>query len=226
MIGSITPNQLMQRLNIKHGKKRIHDFTHSPLSLSKLSRQTAKETSLLDESLETLLSHKNGQVAFREFLKSEFCEENLDFWLVCQQFRALGSPEELTQRATSIYEEFIQAESPRQVNLDFYIRNTISQDLQQPNPLCFDAAQKKIYSLMENDSFPRFIRSDMYKALLSSASKQKRSGKHHKALKSKNSEDLKQYDLKPISLQNELCLRHKKTDTCFLTHGHRLRDCK
>uniref|UniRef100_A0A4W6FNJ9 Regulator of G protein signaling 2 n=1 Tax=Lates calcarifer TaxID=8187 RepID=A0A4W6FNJ9_LATCA len=107
----------------------------------------------------------DGQKAFRDFMKSEYCEENLDFWFACQEFKTFDSQEELTRRAARIYEEFISAESPRQVNLDFYTRELISQSLQQPSPSCFVAAQKKIYSLMENDSFPRFIQSEQYKVL-------------------------------------------------------------
>lgn len=110
-----------------------------------ICRQERNETSTLDESLETLLSQKcnfylfssntrllswlvtvlyievmfscvkGGQIAFRDFLKSEFCEENLDFWLACQEFQTFDSPEELTQRAASIYEEFVSTESPKQV---------------------------------------------------------------------------------------------------------------
>lgn len=52
---------------------------------------------------------------FREFLKSEFCEENLDFWLACQDFKRFEEPEELRRRATNIYEEFIRADAPKQV---------------------------------------------------------------------------------------------------------------
>ncbi|XP_037828925.1 regulator of G-protein signaling 2 isoform X2 [Kryptolebias marmoratus] len=72
------------------------------------------ETSLLEESLETVLSKKRGQRAFRDFLKSEFCEENLDFWLACQEFQTFDHPEEQTQIAASIYEEFVSEDSPKQ----------------------------------------------------------------------------------------------------------------
>ena len=58
---------------------------------------------------------KGGQIAFRDFLKLEFCEENLDFWLACQEFKASHSPKQLKRRAAEIYEEFIVAESPKQV---------------------------------------------------------------------------------------------------------------
>nr|XP_019957111.1 PREDICTED: regulator of G-protein signaling 2-like [Paralichthys olivaceus] len=92
-------------------------FIRSPLSWRKINRQETYEVSLLEESLKTLLSQKCGRTAFRDFLKAEFCEENLDFWLACQEFKTCDSPDELTRRAARIYEEFIRDESPRQVNI-------------------------------------------------------------------------------------------------------------
>ncbi|XP_018532785.1 regulator of G-protein signaling 21 [Lates calcarifer] len=162
-------------------KSRIHNFIQSPLPWKKITRHRINEASPLGESLETLLSQKHGQKAFRDFMKSEYCEENLDFWFACQEFKTFDSQEELTRRAARIYEEFISAESPRQVNLDFYTRELISQSLQQPSPSCFVAAQKKIYSLMENDSFPRFIQSEQYKVLFDAVSKQRGLGKQQQA---------------------------------------------
>ncbi|KAM9349965.1 regulator of G-protein signaling 21-like [Symphorus nematophorus] len=185
-----------------------HSKTSLDLQYTKRIQET-NETSLLGESLETLLSQKCGQTAFRDFLKSEFCEENLDFWLACQEFKTFDSPQELERRAASIYEEFIRADSPKQVNLDFYTGDIISQSLQQPSPSCFVVAQKKIYSLMENCSFPRFIQSEQYKVLFDAASKPRGLGKHRKALKIKSTGDLIQHDSKPIILQSEfyLCTR-------------------
>ncbi len=64
---------------------------------------------------------KGGQTAFRDFLKSEFCEENLDFWLACEEFRMFDSPEELTREAAIIYEEFISTDSPKQVKKTIFL---------------------------------------------------------------------------------------------------------
>ncbi|XP_030015459.1 regulator of G-protein signaling 21-like isoform X2 [Sphaeramia orbicularis] len=189
-------------------KSRIHDFMQSPLPWRKIYRQATNETSLLGESLETLLSHKRGQIVFRDFLKSEFCEENLDFWLACQEYKTHESPEKLRWRAENIYEEFITAESPKQVNLDFSTRDAISRSLQQPTASCFVAAQKKVYSLMENGSFQRFIHSEQYKVLSDAALKQKGLRKHRKALKTKSTGDLLQPDSKAILLQRDLHLWH------------------
>lgn len=187
-------------------KSRIHNCLKNPLPWRKIHRQETNEISLLGESLETLLSQKRGQTAFRDFLKSEFCEENLDFWLACEEFKMFDSPEELTRGAAIIYEEFIGADSPKQVNLDFYTREIISQSLQQPSSSCFVVAQRKIYSLMENGSFPRFIQSEQYKVLFDAASEPRGLLKHRKAFKMKSTGDLIQHDSKPIILQSDLYL--------------------
>lgn len=96
-----------------------------------------------------------------------------------------------------------------QVNLDFYTREIISQSLQLPSPSCFVVAQRKIYSLMENGSFPRFIQSEQYKALFDAAPKQRGLGRHRQASEIKSTGDLTQHDCKPIVLQSDLYLLHK-----------------
>lgn len=52
-----------------------------------------------------------------------------------------------------------------QINLDFHTKNAIVQSLHEPTATSFLAAQRKVYSLMENNSYPRFIHSDLYKEL-------------------------------------------------------------
>lgn len=95
-----------------------------------------------------------------------------------------------------------------QVNLDFYTREIIRQSLRQPRPSCFVVAQKKIYSLMENGSFPRFIQSEQYKVLFDAASKQRGLGKHRKVLRVKSTGDIIQHGSKPVSLRSDLRLFH------------------
>lgn len=55
---------------------------------------------------------------------------------------------------------------PEQINIDCVTREEISENLSQPGPNCFDRAQRVIYGLMENDCFPRFLKSEIYQALL------------------------------------------------------------
>lgn len=55
-------------------------------------------------------------MAFQDFLKSEYSEENILFWLACEEYKKITSPPEMISRANQIYTEFVQTEAPRQVN--------------------------------------------------------------------------------------------------------------
>lgn len=55
---------------------------------------------------------------------------------------------------------------PPQVNLDSYTRDHTKDNLQNVTRSCFDLAQRRIYGLMEKDSYPRFLRSELYLDLI------------------------------------------------------------
>lgn len=57
-----------------------------------------------------------GLDAFRTFLKSEFSEENVEFWLACEDFKKTESAEKLVSKAKVIYSEFIEADAPKEVS--------------------------------------------------------------------------------------------------------------
>ncbi|XP_034093358.1 regulator of G-protein signaling 8-like [Gymnodraco acuticeps] len=124
------------------------------------------------ESLDQLLECKTGQLVFEEFLRTEYSEENLFFWLACEVYRKTTSQTEITTAAKRIYTEFVQVDAPRQINIDCETRESIRENLSQPWPNCFDRAQRLIYGLMENDCYPRFLKSEMYQALLEQAEQQ------------------------------------------------------
>ncbi|XP_070817176.1 regulator of G-protein signaling 2 [Chaetodon trifascialis] len=169
----------------KNWRNRIGFFlkTNSSQSILHLMRNRPHRPSADDvnqwaQSLDTLLSHKYGKTAFYLFLKSEFCEENIEFWTACEDFMNYTSHKELLSKANSIYEEFIKSEAPKEINLDFHTKNAIVQSLHQPTATSFLAAQRKVYSLMENNSYPRFIHSDLYRGLCEAA---RGEGKHIKS---------------------------------------------
>ncbi|XP_022608824.1 regulator of G-protein signaling 1-like isoform X1 [Seriola dumerili] len=123
------------------------------------------------ESLDQLLECKTGQLVFEDFLRTEYSEENLLFWLACEDYK-MTSETERTAAAQRIYTEFVQVDALRQINIDCVTRGEISENISQPGPNCFDRAQRLIYSLMENDCYPRFLKSEIYQALLEQAEQQ------------------------------------------------------
>lgn len=56
-----------------------------------------------------------GQKAFRDFLRSEYSEENILFWLACEDIKCESSPELLEEKARIIYEDYISILSPKEV---------------------------------------------------------------------------------------------------------------
>ncbi|NXA34092.1 RGS21 protein, partial [Eudromia elegans] len=129
-------------------------------------RSTTRETMAWSPSVDTVLANKDSLAAFRTFLRSEFSEENIEFWLACEDFKKTKSSTKMVSKAQKIYSDFIQADAPKEINIDFHTRNHISQHISEPTLGCFDHAQRLIYSLMAKDSFPRFLRSEEYKELL------------------------------------------------------------
>ncbi|XP_078721545.1 regulator of G-protein signaling 4-like isoform X2 [Lampetra fluviatilis] len=98
------------------------------------------------ESLDKLLVHKYGLAAFQAFLRTEFSEENINFWLACEDYKKTKSASKLTSK----------------VNLDSCTRELTAANLVKPTADAFDVAQKRIFGLMEKDSYPRFLRSQLY----------------------------------------------------------------
>lgn len=63
-----------------------------------------------------LLSLTDGLATFRNFLKSEYSDENIEFWLTCEDYKKIKSSFRMSSRAKKIYEQFIKVESPKEVN--------------------------------------------------------------------------------------------------------------
>lgn len=58
----------------------------------------------------------DGLTSFRSFLRSEFSEENAEFWVACEDYKKTKSPVKMAEKAKKIYEEFIQTEAPKEVS--------------------------------------------------------------------------------------------------------------
>ncbi|CAL8104014.1 unnamed protein product [Calicophoron daubneyi] len=118
------------------------------------------------ESFEHILHDKCGINVFREFLRTEFSDENIEFWLECEEFRNSSDQEDLQAKAQKIFNEFVAVQSKREINLDSNTRIQLEKELESANKYTFDQSQKRIQALMEKDSYCRFLRSDIYMAAL------------------------------------------------------------
>ncbi|NXI47041.1 RGS18 protein, partial [Galbula dea] len=160
--------QKRNRLSLLLQKSEFHEGDHlnKPGNLTKAVSVSPEEAVKWGESFDKLLSEKAGLDAFTKFLKTEFSEENIEFWIACEDYKKSKTSDELLPKAKTIYETFIQKDAPKEVNLDFQTKEVTSQNIEQPIITTFDAAQNTVYKLMEQDSYPRFLRSDPYLSLL------------------------------------------------------------
>ncbi|XP_013391566.1 regulator of G-protein signaling 7 isoform X2 [Lingula anatina] len=122
-------------------------------------------------SLEELLKDPTGIAEFEEFLKKEFSQENLHFWLACEEIKYL--PKSLvTERVQAIYSAFLAPGAPHEVNVDGKTYELTQKAIENPDRFTFDAAQSHIFLLMKKDSYQRYMRSEDYRNLLETAALQ------------------------------------------------------
>ncbi|MFT7810844.1 regulator of G-protein signaling 19-like isoform X2 [Arapaima gigas] len=134
------------------------------------AKPTPEEAQLWSQSFERLMRSPAGRNTFREFLRTEFSEENMLFWLACEDLKQELNTSAIEEKARLIYEDYISILSPKEVSLDARVREVINRKILEPTPHTFEDAQLQIYTLMHRDSYPRFLNSPIYKSLLHTGS--------------------------------------------------------
>ncbi|AWP17090.1 putative regulator of G-protein signaling 20-like [Scophthalmus maximus] len=119
-------------------------------------------------TFEKVMKSAAGRSCFRHFLRTEFSEENMMFWLACEELKKETNKTVVEEKVRKIYEDFISILSPKEVSLDSRVREVINRNMLEPTSHTFDDAQQQIYTLMQRDSYPRFINSAAYTDLLKS----------------------------------------------------------
>ncbi|XP_074543464.1 uncharacterized protein LOC141803379 [Halichoeres trimaculatus] len=148
-------------------RSRLHFMRQwSQVGHSKKRAINREELEKWAESLNALLSSQTGVSVFSAFLRSEFSEENLQFYLACEQYKHSSNNFSLQRRARDISTTYIQPGSPREVNLDSKTRDLTLALLQAPSHTSLKHAQNRIYSLLDMDCYPRFLQSSIYLSLL------------------------------------------------------------
>ncbi|XP_028937162.1 regulator of G-protein signaling 10 isoform X2 [Ornithorhynchus anatinus] len=138
-------------------RREIHDSDGSSSS----SHQNLRGTTKWAASLENLLEDPEGVKRFREFLKKEFSEENVLFWLACEDFKKTQDKNQMQEKAREIYSTFLSSKASSQVNVEGQSRLS-EKILEEPHPLMFQKLQDQIFSLMKYDSYSRFLKSDLF----------------------------------------------------------------
>ncbi|XP_039739288.1 regulator of G-protein signaling 13 isoform X2 [Pteropus medius] len=130
------------------------------------SNLTLEEMLQWAQSFEKLMATKYGPVVYSAYLKMEHSDENIKFWMACENYKKIASRRSRISKAKKLYKIYIQPQSPREINIDSSTRENICRNIQEPTQTCFEEAQRIVYMHMERDSYPRFLKSEMYQKLL------------------------------------------------------------
>jgi len=122
-------------------------------------------------SLEDIVMDPLGIQELLAYMKKEYSHENLRFWLAVQELkRGPGSETKIKKKVKEIYEEFLCKGAKAEINIDGKTMEETRLAMKNPTRNTYDKAAEHVYLLLlKKDCYPRFIRSDHYKALLTSA---------------------------------------------------------
>ncbi|CAL9693073.1 unnamed protein product [Knipowitschia caucasica] len=121
------------------------------------------------ESLHSLLDDEDGINLFRMFLRQEECADMLDFWFACSGFRKLETSEDYEEKkvktAKVIYKKYILDNNgivSRQIKpaTKSFIKDCVLNH--HIDPAMFDQAQTEIQAMIEENTYPLFLKSDIY----------------------------------------------------------------
>ncbi|XP_051962254.1 regulator of G-protein signaling 20-like isoform X1 [Xyrauchen texanus] len=155
----------------KRGRRKALETKLEPFPCETCIKPTVEEIKQWAQSFDKLMKNPAGRNKFREFLRTEYSEENMLFWLACEDLKMEINKSAIEEKSRVIYEDYISILSPKEVSLDSRVREVINRRMQDPSPHIFEDAQLQIYTLMHRDSYPRFLNSSIYRSLVQGGSR-------------------------------------------------------
>ncbi|XP_074601079.1 uncharacterized protein LOC141855083 isoform X1 [Brevipalpus obovatus] len=119
-------------------------------------------------SFDNLLKDPIGVAIYTKFLKQEFSVENINFWLGCEKFKKLTKKNEIKKEAKIMFDCYLSINGAQPVNVDSLARTTVQKAFNKPTKNLFDIPQSQVYNLMKNDSYKRFLKSELFEKCLES----------------------------------------------------------
>lgn len=87
--------------------------------MSSLStKPSVEEMRSWSQSFDKLMRNPAGRNVFREFLRTEYSEENMLFWLACEDLKQEVNKNAIQQKARCIYDDYVSILSPKEVRRD------------------------------------------------------------------------------------------------------------
>ncbi|KAK2889277.1 hypothetical protein QQF64_028595 [Cirrhinus molitorella] len=152
---------LLQKPDPPQEQKALKEKEKEKGKVTVVNRVPPVEIEKWKTSFNNLIKNEDGRKAFTSFLQSEYSQENIEFWEACEDFKQT-SVDMMNVKARNIFERYVEADSPSEVNLDSATRELTRKNLERCDAFCFEEAQSKIFTLMEKDSYRRFLKSKLF----------------------------------------------------------------
>ncbi|CAG2163808.1 unnamed protein product [Oppiella nova] len=108
-------NSIMLSSALEDMKQRLRFLRrrHTDSSIESSVRPSKEELEKWANSFIDLMSSRYGSALFRAFLSREFSEENIEFWMACEEFKK-SRQSKLTQKARKIFDDFLAVKAPKE----------------------------------------------------------------------------------------------------------------
>ena len=115
------------------------------------------------ENLKYLLEDSDGVKLFKTFLDQEHCSNTLDFWFACSGLKLVSADDKdkVQNLVKLIYKKYIKGD---QLSLKGQIKSAIIDRIKHDlvDQTIFDSAQTDVENSMRSDTYPLFLKSDIY----------------------------------------------------------------
>lgn len=165
--GKLRLDSINKILKIDSSKKRKDKLPKqiSKVALAQLLKDATSQNHSQNHELpdfKEFLNRPENVELFHEFLKTQYCQENIDFYLACEKYRKLdhnSTGNILIQfNARQIFNDYLSENAKQPVNVNADCITTIQRNLNQPTPYLFRDAQQEVFNLMRSDCYPRFCK--------------------------------------------------------------------
>jgi len=153
------PSELQKNSPIRERKRRGSICMSGGIFEFKVEEEESKT-----KAIEDLLKNPMGTESFLDYLKGEFSEENLLFWIDVQQLSQCDDSATIKQMTNKIYTTYVKSGAKCAVNLPASIQKelTISFEKGTLHSSSFDKAAESTLVTMQEDSYSRYLKSDQY----------------------------------------------------------------
>ncbi|KAJ6253670.1 electron carrier/ protein disulfide oxidoreductase [Anaeramoeba flamelloides] len=151
-------------------KNQILDQKEGPIQIPKCKPELVEKTKIIKiTTLSQLLSITKGIEYFKEFLFTQYNQENILFFQQVKKFKQeCRTEKQIAKEAKKIFLKFIKPESLFEINIVSEMRKKIISQIQLKkfSLQMFNDAQEAVFNHLELNSFKDFLQSDLYEELI------------------------------------------------------------